>query len=242
MKFNISSFLYDYAKITITEENDMKKRCAKEALKYIKDESVIGLGGGSTIAYLIEYIKAAGLKVKVVTPSHQSEELCIREGLEIIPTRYVDHVDVAFDGCDEVDRQLNALKSGGGIHTREKIIGSMADEYILLVDESKVYDTLGFEHPVVVELVKDAYYSVKKQIESLGGKVEIRNASNKDGGIVSDQGLMLVDVMFNKVENIQKLHDDLLKIVGVLEISLFCNVPTKALIVKENGFEEIIKK
>lgn len=222
----------------------MKQRCAREALKYINNHSVVGLGGGSTIAYLVQFIKEANLDVKIVTPSYQTELLCIEKGLDVVSTRYINCVDVAFDGCDEVDAQLNALKSGGGIHTREKIIGSMAKEYILLVDDSKAHETLKFDHPIVVEIVKDAYAYVKTRIENLGGKVEIRNASNKDGGVISDQGLTLLDVFFHKEEiiDIQELHDELKKIVGVLEISLFCNVATKVLVVQEKGFKEIEKK
>lgn len=219
----------------------MKQRCAKEALKYIKNNMVVGLGGGRTIAFLVEYIKESDLDIKVVTPSYDTEKLCVEKGLCVLPLRYVDHVDVAFDGCDEVDYNLNALKSGGSIHTREKIIGSMADEYILLVDENKVYKTLGFEHPVVLEVVKEAYAKVKKEVEKLGGKVVIRSASNKDGGIVSDQGLTILEAMFENVSDIQALHDALIKIVGVLEISLFTNTVTKVLVVKEEGFEEITK-
>lgn len=217
----------------------MKQRCAKEAFKMIKNHSIVGLGGGSTIAYLIDELATSSLDVKVVTPSFQSECLCIEKGLQVIPTHSVSKVDIAFDGCDEVDRQLNALKSGGGIHTKEKIIGTMAKDYVLLVDESKVYDTLGFDHPVVLEIVKDSYCSVVKQVENLGGNCKIRSASNKDGGVISDQSLLLVDVMFENVKDIKKLHDDLKAIVGILEISLFVNVATKALIVKEDGFELI---
>lgn len=217
----------------------MKQRCAKEAFKMIKNHSIVGLGGGSTIAYLIDELAASSLDVKVVTPSFQSECLCIEKGLQVIPTHSVSKVDIAFDGCDEVDRQLNALKSGGGIHTKEKIIGTMAKDYVLLVDESKVYDTLGFDHPVVLEIVKDSCSSVVKQVENLGGNCKIRAASNKDGGVISDQSLLLVDAMFSDVKDIKKLHDDLKAIVGILEISLFVNVATKALIVKEDGFELI---
>lgn len=214
----------------------MKQRCAKEAFKMIKDHSIVGLGGGSTIGYLVDEIANSSLDVRIVTPSFQTECLCLEKGLHIIPTHSVADVDIAFDGCDEVDRQLNALKSGGGIHTKEKIIGTMAKEYVLLVDESKVYDTLAFEHPVVLEIVKDSYQSVVKQVTNLGGNCKIRSSSNKDGGIISDQSLLLVDAMFDHVKDIKKLHDDLKAIVGVLEISLFVNVATKALIVKEDGF------
>lgn len=217
----------------------MKQRCAKEAFKMIKDHCIVGLGGGSTIAFLIDEIASASLDVKIVTPSFQTECLCLEKGLQVISTHSVDYVDIAFDGCDEVDLHLNALKSGGGIHTKEKIIGTMAKEYILLVDESKVYKQLAFEHPVVLEIVKDSYSSIVKQVAKLHGKCQVRSASNKDGGIISDQGLLILDVMFDQVEDIKTLHDKLRNMVGVLEISLFYKVATKALVVKEDGFEII---
>ena len=111
----------------------MKKKCALYASKLVKDGMVVGLGGGSTIQYLIDYVKDKD--IQVVTPSAKTALKAQKEGLTVLNTQYVDHVDIAFDGCDEVDSHLNALKSGGGIHTQEKIIASMADEYIVLVDE-----------------------------------------------------------------------------------------------------------
>ena len=127
----------------------MKKRCANEALRYIKDNTIIGLGGGSTLSYLISFIKEAGLNIEVVTPSFKTASLCIENGLKVLPTWSVNKISVAFDGCDEVDENLIALKSGGGIHTKEKIIATMADDYILLVDESKVVKRLEFKYPIV---------------------------------------------------------------------------------------------
>ena len=121
----------------------MKKKCAKEALRYIKNNTIIGLGGGSTISYLISFIKEAGLNIEVVTPSFKTASLCIENGLKVIPTWSVSKISVAFDGCDEVDENLTALKSGGGIHTNEKIIATMADDYngLYLMDvEFNKYD------------------------------------------------------------------------------------------------------
>lgn len=129
----------------------MKKKCALYASKLVKDGMVVGLGGGSTISYLIDYVKDKD--IKVVSPSSKTVLLAQKMGLTVLNTQYVDHVDIAFDGCDEVDSHLNALKSGGGIHTQEKIIASMADEYIVLVDESKFHETLAFKVPVVVEVL-----------------------------------------------------------------------------------------
>ncbi|MGG7143062.1 ribose 5-phosphate isomerase A [Clostridium nigeriense] len=221
----------------------MKKRCAKEALKYIKDNSIIGLGGGSTISHLVNYIKEEHIKVKVVTPSFSTENICIKNGIEVIPTWSVSSIDIAFDGCDEVDYDLNALKSGGGIHTKEKIIAKMANEYILLVDESKVVEKIDFKYPIVLEVIPESMSYVKKVVGSLGGDISMRSSNSKDGLALSDHGMFLMDVIFdkNKVESIEKLDKVLNEISGVIDTSLFYNIATKALVVSENGIREIKK-
>lgn len=223
--------------------DDLKKACAKEALKYIKNNTIIGLGGGSTISYLIDYIREdKDLNVKVVTPSMKTKMLCIKNGLEVLHACSVDKVGVAFDGCDEVDLNLNALKSGGGIHTKEKLIASMADDYILLVDDTKVSNTLTFKHPVVLEILQDSLGYVERIVTELGGKLTIRNSSAKDGFTISDNGNLLIDVTFENVTDIYKLEKSLQNICGVVDISLFVNVVTKALVTGIDGIRVISKK
>ncbi|MBS5983257.1 MAG: ribose 5-phosphate isomerase A [Clostridium butyricum] len=215
----------------------MKKKCAMEALKYIKDKSIIGLGGGSTISYLVSYIKETGLDVEIVTPSSVTERQCIENGLKVVPAWAVDSISVAFDGCDEIDNNLTALKSGGGIHTKEKIIASMAEDYILLVDESKVVEKLDFKYPVVLEIIPESIKIVEKTVKKLGGNTVMRSSSSKDGFTRSDHGLFLMDVNFNSedVNDISVLNDKLKKIVGVVDTSLFYNIATKAIVSGENG-------
>ena len=111
---------------------NMKQLCAKEALKYIKDGMCIGLGGGSTIGYLAEYLAKEERKITVVTPSDDTAELCKNLGLMVLSLEMTAHINIAFDGCDELDKELNALKANGAIHTKEKIIASMAEKYVLL--------------------------------------------------------------------------------------------------------------
>ena len=223
--------------------DDLKKDCAKEALKYIKSNTIIGLGGGSTISYLIDYIRDnKDLKVKVVTPSVKTKMLCIKNGLEVLHTCSVDKVDVAFDGCDEVDEKLNALKSGGGIHTKEKLIASMAEDYILLVDDTKVVKTLTFKHPVVLEILEDSLKYVEKVVKELGGKPTIRNSSAKDGFTISDNGNLLMDVVFENIKDIYKLENCLKNICGVIDTSLFTNVVTKVLIIGKDGIRVISRE
>ena len=211
----------------------MKKKCALYASKLVKDGMVVGLGGGSTISYLIDYVKDKD--IKVVSPSSKTVLLAQKMGLTVLNTQYVDHVDIAFDGCDEVDSHLNALKSGGGIHTQEKIIASMADEYIVLVDESKFHETLAFKVPVVVEVLPKAYSVVKKKLEKLNGNVELRTASNKDGFLMSDEGNILLDVYFDGVQDIRLLNQTLLMMPGVVDTSLFVGILTGMILVNDKG-------
>ena len=211
----------------------MKKKCALYASKLVKDGMVVGLGGGSTISYLIDYVKDK--EIKVVSPSSKTVLLAQQAGLTVLNTQYVDHVDIAFDGCDEVDLHLNALKSGGGIHTQEKIIASMADEYIVLVDESKFHKILTFQVPVVVEVLPKAFSIVKKKIEELNGNVLLRTASNKDGFLMSDEGNILFDVYFKNVEDIRLLNQTLLMMPGIVDTSLFVDILTGMILVNDMG-------
>lgn len=211
----------------------MKQKCALAALKYIKDEMIIGLGGGSTVGYLVEMIAEKKMNIQIVTPSYQTASLCLQHHLKVIPTWSVDHVDIAFDGCDEVDLNLNALKSGGAIHTKEKIIASMADDYVLLVDESKVFEKLPFDHSITLEVIPEAKNYVIKQIEQLGGQACMRTSLTKDGYTISDHGLFIMEAKFDDVCDIKQLNEDLNSIVGIVDTSLFVNLATFVLSVDD---------
>ncbi|MFQ6791412.1 MAG: ribose 5-phosphate isomerase A [Thomasclavelia sp.] len=212
----------------------MKERCALKAVEYIKDGMIVGLGGGSTISYLVKFINEKKLNVKVVTPSFNTAKLCVENNLTLLPAWSVDHLDIAFDGCDEVDLKLNALKSGGAIHTKEKIIASMADQYVLLVDESKVFEKLPFNHSITLEVIKEAIGYVTKQIELLGGKVTLRTSKAKDGFTVSDHGNVIMEAKFDQVENIALLDQQLNQITGIIDTSLFVNQATMVLSVDDS--------
>ncbi len=220
---------------------NIKQECAKAALKYIESDKIIGLGGGSTIGYLIDFIQEEDLKVKIVTPSFQTKLLCVKQGLEVLPTCSVDLVDVAFDGCDEVDENLNALKSGGGIHTQEKLIAQMAKEYILLVDDSKFVPELTYKHPVVLEILQDSLALVLKKVGEIGGKAVVRSSSVKEGYTISDHGNFLIDVYVEPVKDSTQFERMLREIPGVIDVSLFTKVVTKVLVASEIGINEISK-
>ena len=215
----------------------MKQTCAKYASKFIKDGMIVGLGAGSTIQYVVDFVKDK--KIQVVTPSMNTALLCQKVGLPVLNTKFVNHIDIAFDGCDEVDENLNALKSGGGIHTQEKIIASMANEYIVLIDEKKYFKTLSFAHPIVVEVLCNAYQIVLKRLEQMNAKVIVRKANNKDGFLLSEEGNYLFDVFFENVQDIETLNQKILMMPGVVDTSLFVDIVTGIIMVNDQG---VLKK
>lgn len=211
----------------------MKKRCALRALELIEDGMTIGLGGGSTISFLITFIRDTQRDVKIVTPSYATAALCSEAGLTVVPTHLISQIDLAFDGCDEVDQSLNALKSGGAIHTKEKIIASLAKEYILLVDETKVFQSLRFNVPVALEVIPEARLYVANEVKKLGAEVVERNSSAKDGITMSDNGNLIMDAYFKPTPKLKGLNTQLKQIVGVVETSLFYQIATKMIVATE---------
>lgn len=204
----------------------MKRLCAKAALDLVPDHGIIGLGGGETISYLAEYIKEAGKDIKVVTPSDKTAQVCKKLGLEIIDTKEVKEIAIAFDGCDQVDSNLDAYKSGGGIHTLEKIIAKMAKEYVLLVDETKVIDKLNNKVPIVLDIIPEAINHVTSQVEKFGATVKKRDEH-------------LLEVYFDSLPELEEIDRKLKLITGVVEISLFYQIATKALVAGESGIRVI---
>ncbi|CAM4101734.1 ribose-5-phosphate isomerase [Streptococcus penaeicida] len=220
----------------------MKKRCATYAVSLIKDDMTIGLGGGSTVGLMVDLLAQSPREITIVTPSFDTYRLCQEKGLKHQELSHVSQIDLAFDGCDELDYDLNALKSGGGIHTHEKLVGSMADEYILLVDQSKYFQELPFNLPVTLEVLPVAVSYVKKSVQALGGQVCYRTSSAKAGVTISDDGNYLLEATFTKPNDLAKLANQLDKIKGLIDHSLFYQVATKAIIASSNQVELIERK
>lgn len=204
----------------------MREQCARFAASRLKDGMIVGIGAGRTMACLIDVLSMMDLDIKIVSPSSQSALLANKAGLHVLPLQVVDHIDIAFDGCDQVDQRKYALKSGGGVHTLEKLVASMAGEYILLVDSSKVVKRLDFKVPVVCEILPQASSAIYSWIESLGFACQYRTASNKDGYFCTEHGNYLLDVMVDEaqVDNVVSFHDLLLKRPGIVDISLLVDL------------------
>ena len=213
----------------------MKQEVGKAAADRVQSGSVVGLGTGSTTAYTIQFLgdrlKSGELKDIVGIPtSFQAEVLAKQYGIPLTTLDATDHIDIAIDGADEVDPQRNLIKGGGAAHTREKIVDSLASQFIVVVDSSKLVDRLGSSFPVPVEVIPMAIAPVMRAIEKLGGKPELRMGVRKAGPVITDQGNMVIDVKFDTIDNPAELEKILNNIPGVLENGIFVGVTDLVLV------------
>lgn len=213
----------------------MKQEVGKAAAQRVKSGSIIGLGTGSTTAYAIEFIgerlKNGEIKdIKGIPTSFQASVLAKKFGIPLTTLDEVDHIDIAIDGADEVDPNKNLIKGGGAAHTREKIVDSLAQEFIVVVDSSKIVDRLGSTFLLPVEVLPMAMTPVMRAIQKLGGKPELRMGVKKAGPVITDQGNLVIDVKFDSIDNPAELEKTLNNIPGVLENGLFVGVTDVVLI------------
>lgn len=235
----------------MSTENDpvkvMKQEVGKAAAALVQSGTIVGLGTGSTTAYAIEYIgkrlESGEIKdILGVTTSFQADVLAKQYGIPLTTLDAVDHIDIAIDGADEVDPQKNLIKGGGAAHTREKIVDSLANQFIVVVDGNKLVDKLGSTFPLPVEVIPMAVAPVMRAIEKLGGKPELRMGIKKAGPVITDQGNMVIDVKFNAIDNPAELEKTLNNIPGVLENGLFVGVTDKVLIGEVKDGQPVVRE
>jgi ribose 5-phosphate isomerase A len=207
----------------------MKQEVGKAAAARVKSNSIVGLGTGSTTAYAIEYLgerlKNGEISNIVGVPtSFQAEVLAKKYGIPLTTLDAIDRIDVAIDGADEVDPQKNLIKGGGAAHTREKVVDALAAEFIVVVDSGKLVDKLGSTFLLPVEVIPMAVTPVMRSLAKLGGKPELRMGIKKAGPVVTDQGNLVIDVKFDKIDNPAELESTINNIPGVLENGLFVGV------------------
>jgi len=213
----------------------MKQEVGRAAAAQVQSDTIVGLGTGSTTAFAIQFLGdrlASGeLKnIKGVPTSFQASVLAKKYGIPLTTLDEIDHIDIAIDGADEVDPQFNLIKGGGAAHTREKIVDSLAEKFIVVVDSSKLVDKLGSTFALPVEVLPMAVAPVTRALEGLGAKVELRMGVNKDGPVITDQGNMVLDAKFDAIANPAEMEQQLNNIPGVLENGLFVGVATTVLV------------
>jgi ribose 5-phosphate isomerase A len=216
-----------------------KRSAALAALDLIESGMTLGLGTGSTAALAIEELGArvrAGLDVRGVPTSFASERLARAHGVPLTTLDADPTLDLAFDGADAFDeRTLALIKGRGAAMTREKIVAAAARRFVVLVDAGKRSAWLGEGVPVPVEIVPMAAAPVARAIRALGGAPQLRMGERKDGPVVTDQGLWIVDARWSEAFDPAEVNRALLHTPGVLDHGLFLGLATDLLIGESDG-------
>lgn len=225
----------------------MKQQVGTAAAARVQSGSIVGLGTGSTTAYAIQALgdrlKSGELKdIKGVPTSFQAIVLARQYGIPLVTLDEIDHIDLAIDGADEVDPQKNLIKGGGAAHTQEKIVDCLANQFIVVVDGGKLVDQLGSTFLLPVEVIPMAVTPVMRAIEKLGGKPELRMGVKKAGPVVTDQGNLVIDVKFDRIDNPAELEKTLNNIPGVLENGLFVGVADIVLVGEVKDGQPIVRE
>jgi len=213
---------------------------AQDAVKrFVTTNQVVGLGSGSTMAVLVRELADLPFKTSVefLTTSIQIKIEAEKVGLKIVDESSINHVDVVFDGADQIDSDFNMIKGGGGALLKEKVLISAANKVVILADVTKFVKQL--TQPIPIEIHKFARSVLMKRLKEAGGSPKLRTIE-KGYPSVTENGNIILDTSFSLLGNPRSKEIELKTIPGVLEVGLFtrANVYYKA---KNDGSFEIIQ-
>ena len=229
------------------ELEEAKLKAALEAVKHVRNNSIVGLGSGSTAAYAIvaigEKIKSENLNVMGIPTSYQAFALAVKQGIPLTTLEEHAVIDVTIDGADQIDVNLNLIKGMGAALAREKIVASASKQNIIVADAGKKVKVLGeMGQPVPVEVLPFASTQVQRKIESIGGKTILREGKGKLGPVITDNGNMILDAVFGEINDPTVLAIKLKMIPGVVETGLFVGLTDVAYLGTSSGTEKIASK
>ena len=220
-----------------------KEIIAIKALDYVTDNSVIGLGTGSTANFFIKHlankIKNERLNIQVVASSTVSEIEAVRNKLNLIGIDTLETLDLYVDGADEITNDLNVLKGRGYDLVKEKILAQSANKFIIIADHSKRVNRIGENYPIPIEISKSTWRLSKKILDKFGQGSLRKNAAG-DAYAISSAGNYIFDYSFDEMP-LRDLHEKILTTPGVIETGIFYAITDCALIV-DNGHIEVLSK
>lgn len=233
--------------ITLSPLDKAKFAAAKRAVDYVETGMKVGLGTGSTAAWLVqclgEQVRDHGLRIQGVPTSQRTAQLASEAGIEIISLDEAKWLDVTIDGADEFDADLNLIKGAGGAHLLEKVVATASDQMIAIADVSKRVETLG-AFPLPVEVVSFGWQTTKTLIEEtligmdvLGQTCGLR--MNGDAAFVTDEGNYILDLNLHRIGNARQLSLVLNQIPGVVENGLFIDICDRVIVGYGDGRVEV---
>ena len=219
-----------------------KRKAAEKAVEdNVKKNMILGIGSGSTVVHAVKKIaelnKENDLNLKCIPSSFQAYQLIIENELILGSLDEYLEIDLDIDGADEIDKDLNLIKGGGGCLVQEKILASNSKKVVIIVDFRKKSEKLGenWKKGVPIEVIPMAYTPIMKKFENLGGKPVLRMAQSKMGPLITDNGNFIIDVDLGIIENPISLNEKLLTIPGVVDTGFFIGLTSKAYIGQKDG-------
>jgi len=220
--------------------DDAIKALSPQALKMVKNNYVVGLGSGRAATAIVKllstHLKKNSFSIKAIPTSLQIKMEAERGGIPIIEPDQIDHIDIVFDGADQIDAKGNMIKGGGGALLREKILISIAKKVVIIADETKFVKKLSRSVPV--EVHPFARNTAAMKIKSYGGKPKIR-LFDRGYPFVTENGNIILDCEFGDISNPKLLATKIIEIPGVMEVGIFTR-PDVIFKAKENGKFEIL--
>ena len=215
-----------------------KEQVAKEAINYIKDGMIIGLGTGSTANLFIDFlsakVKQESLNIKVVASSTVSQIRAINSGLSYISLDQIESIDLYIDGADEVTKELEVLKGRGYDLVREKLLAKTSKQFIVIGDKSKMVAKIGEKFPIPIEITPIAWKIAKKLITEISQKCDLRPNAAGDAYAITSYGNYVLDCEF-KYDDLTKLASEISQIPGVIEHGIFLDMTHLALIADQGN-------
>lgn len=212
----------------------LKQAVAQAVVKLIKDDTIVGVGTGSTVNFFIEELATIKNRIEaVVSSSEASTKLLQKKRIPVVDLNSAGPIDIYVDGADEITEHLQMIKGGGGALTREKVVGAAAEKFICIADETKVVDVLG-RFPLPIEVIPMARSYVARQIVKLGGDPVYRK------GTTTDNGNIILDIHNLRILEPSKLESELNNIPGVVTNGLFAIRPADIALIgtKDQGVVE----
>ncbi len=209
---------------------DQKKRNVAEAsLDYIQSGTVLGVGTGSTVNYLIDMLPTVKNKIDaVVSSSNASTELLEKHGFEVSLLNDVGDLDLYIDGADEATKHRQLIKGGGGALTREKILAGAARRFVCIIDDSKQVGILG-TFPLPVEVIPMAQSFVARRLVRFGGQPVWRE------NFLTDNGNHILDIHNLQISNPPEMETRINQIPGVVTVGLFAHRPADVLLIADDS-------
>ena len=221
--------------------DDAIKALSNNALKFVKDDYIIGLGSGRAatafVKSLAKLIKVKNYNIKGVPTSLQIKLIAEKAGIPLVESDQVEFIDVVFDGADQIDSQKYVIKGGGGALLRENILFSLAKKVVIMADKTKFVKN--FTRTVPVEIHPLARNSVIQSIKKLGGTAELRSL-DKGYPFFTENGNIILDCDFGVIKNPKILSQKIKGITGVLESGIFLRRPDVIYRAKIDGKFDIL--